>query len=134
MSTKTPSLLNWIIIIIAGITVGILTIYFIPAQWEILVWILLILMIGLYTGRKHTNKIFTNAFRNAFVMGITITMTHLKFIDDYFLSHPEELLLIENTFGNFSKTMILLMIAPVYWVILGVLSGLVALLLKKTLK
>lgn len=128
MNTKSFAFFPWLVVLITGVTTGMLTIYFIPAQWEILIWLLLVAGIGFFTSRRHDQSLFKHGFRYAFMMGIMITMTHLKFMEDYLLSHPEERLLMETIFEDTSKIIALLLIAPVYWVILGILSGLTSLL------
>ncbi|MDN5204618.1 hypothetical protein QQ008_24715 [Fulvivirgaceae bacterium BMA10] len=113
--------------LIIGITAGLLTAFIIPADFEIFVWITIIILIALYAVKSYNNRLFVKTFMNALFTGIVITSIHLIFLDHYLMNHPDEQKLLDS-FGIHSDRIGLLIIAPIYWIVLGLLTGGLALL------
>jgi len=116
---------------LAGISIGLVTIYVLPAEFELFLWPVLIVVIGYFAARTADQGLFWLGFRDALAVGISISFTHLVLTRDYLLSHPEEKQHIEDYDRNLAPQLVLLMSAPVYWLILGALSGLLAILWAK---
>ncbi|MFD2520003.1 hypothetical protein [Emticicia soli] len=119
---------------VAGISIGLVTIYVLPAEFELFLWPVLIVVIGYFAARTADQGLFWLGFRYAIVVGISISFTHLILTNDYFLSHPEEKQHIEDYNRSLAPQLVLLMWAPVYWLILGALSGLLTVLWSKVNK
>lgn len=116
---------------LAGLAIRLFTIYVLPAELELLLWSLLIVAIGYFTARAPLKNIFRRRFWHAVIIGISITLTHLILTNDYLRSHPEAKAQINNYAPGLAPQLVLLMAAPVYWLILGALSGLLAILWAK---
>jgi len=117
--------------VIAGIVTGLTTIFVIPVKFELLVWGLLIIAIALFAKRNFNEKLYVNAFLLAILTGVCITLTHLLFLDSYLDSHASEIAGLDEIKIFNSYVWTLLAIAPVYWVVLGIVSCLVIFLTNK---
>lgn len=124
-------LFKYLSVIVIRVITGITTIFLIPSQYDILIWIVLIVVLGYVSNSYFHRKIFWNAFALSVLVGISITATHLLFIDSYTESHKAEIATLDNIKTNNSYRITLLLIAPIYWFILGALSGLSALFYNK---
>lgn len=111
------------ITVLLGIVVGITTVFLVPVQFEIVVWLILIIGIGKACSRLFTESLFSKSFMLAALVGISITFTHLIFLDSYLDSHQEEMVTLDQIKIYDSYIATFLMIAPVYWLVLGSLSG-----------
>lgn len=116
---------------VAGISIGLVTIYVLSAEFELFLWPVLVVVIGYFAAKELSKKPFWTGFRYAMIVGISISFTHLILTSDYLLSHPEEKQHIEDYDRNLAPQLVLLMSAPVYWLILGALSGLLTVLWTK---
>ncbi|GAB4341016.1 MAG: hypothetical protein OHK0038_20640 [Flammeovirgaceae bacterium] len=125
---------SYIITLIFGITAGLTTLFIIPSQFEVAVWMLLVLFLGILAHYQFDRNPFRNAFVIAIFAGITITTTHLYFIKHYLMTHQEEIETLDKILIKNSYRLTLLMIAPIYWIILGFLTGVSTLALRKTLR
>ena len=118
------------ICLFVGTVSGLLTVFIIPAEFEILIWITIIVLIALYSVKSFGTQLFKKTFFNASLTGVVITSIHLIFLNDYLVSHLDEQELLDS-FGIHSDRIGLLMIAPIYWILLGLLTGSLALLLQR---
>lgn len=109
-----------------GILAGLLTIYVVPGQLEILIWLVLIVAIGGLCNAYYSGKIFLKTFSFAVLTGILVTLTHITFMEDYLSNHPDETEALSEMKLLNSDRFTLLAVAPVYWLVLGLLSGLAA--------
>lgn len=114
-----------------GILAGLVTIYAIPAKYELLLWIVLIIAGGAIAHKNFENHPFRNGFLFAVIIGLSITLTHIVFVNDYLSSHKDELQQIEKIKIANSYRLTLLVLAPIYWAVLGLLTGLCTLLWKR---
>ena len=117
---------KWAAAILIGFISGVITIYLIPNQFEILLWIILIVLIGLLGNRYYPDRPFVKTFGLALLTGIAITLTHITFLGDYLLSHKNEIEALNKIRLLNSDRLTLLIIAPIYWAVLGLSSGLIA--------
>ena len=124
------SVKNYLISIFTGISTGLLTLFIVPIEYEILVWLLLIIALGGVYSEMDQRKPFWNAFLCSLLVGCTITATHIMFLDTYIATHPSEIAMLKSYRLSYKLMITLLVIAPIYWLILGVLSGSVCLLFK----
>lgn len=114
--------------IFMGILAGLVTIYAIPAEYELLLWMVLIIAGGAIAQKNHENLPFRYGFVFAVIIGAFITLTHIVFVDDYLSSHKDEIQQIEKIKIAGSYRLTLLALAPIYWAVLGLLTGLCTLL------
>ncbi|OJJ13980.1 hypothetical protein BKI52_44750 [marine bacterium AO1-C] len=119
-----------LVYLIVGIIAGLLTIFVIAARFEIFVWLTIIVGLALYANAFFQASLFKHAFLYAFITGVTITATHLTFLGAYLKSHPEEQQTLTKL-GISSNYLGLLLIAPIYWLVLGLLTGGLALLIQR---
>lgn len=119
---------------VAGISIGLVTIYVLPAEFELFLWPVLIVVIGYFAARIADQGLFWIGFKYAIVIGMSITFTHLILTSDYLMSHPEAKQHVEDYNRSLAPQLVLLMSAPVYWLVLGALSGLLAVLWSKVNK
>ncbi|MDN5216003.1 hypothetical protein QQ020_28250 [Fulvivirgaceae bacterium BMA12] len=122
---------KYLISVIAGITAGLITLFIIPGQYEILIWLVLIIVLGIIYSKMFQQRLFLYAFAFSVLVGIIITIVHLSFVDVYLENHQDEMATLEDIKIYNSYRLTLMMIAPVYWLILGILSAFSALLFKK---
>lgn len=106
-----------------GSLVGLMTVFAVPSRFEIVVWLLLIANLGFLGSRLFPDAPFRRTFAFSLLVGITITSTHLVFVDAYLQGHPEEVETLEAVRILDSTRWTLLLIAPAYWAVLGSLSG-----------
>ena len=125
---------NYIYAAMAGLAIGFFTIYIFPTEFELFLWPVLIVAIVYFTAMTQKTSPFWAGFWYALVVAVSITITHLILIKDYLLSHPEEKQRINNYDPDLAPQLALLMVAPVYWLIFGALSGLLAILWTKVQK
>lgn len=109
-----------------GVFAGLITIYAIPGRFEILIWLILIVGTGWLGNKYYSGKLLGKTFVFAVLTGISVTLTHITFVNDYLLSHPEETEMLSEIRLLNSDRLTLLMIAPIYWLVLGLLSGFAA--------
>ncbi len=122
---------KYLISVIVGVNTGLITLFLIPSQYEVFVWLVLIIVLGVIYSKIFQQRLFRYAFTFSVLVGIVITTVHLSFLDIYLENHQEEMATLENIKIYNSYRLTLLMIAPVYWLILGILSGFSALFFKK---
>ena len=125
---------NYLYAIVAGIAIGLFTIYVLPAEFELFLWPMLIVAIGYFTAKINTPKLFWTGFWHGVIVGLSITVTHLVLTSDYLFSHPGEKQQINNYDPGLAPQLALLMQAPIYWLVLGGLSGLLTILWTKVQK
>ncbi len=118
--------------LIFGSMAGLITLFIIPSQFEIAVWLFLILFIGIYSHYQFANHKYKKTFVVSVLTGIAITLTHLYFIDQYLITHQEEIQTLDKILINNSYKLTLLIIAPIYWIIFGGLNVLMNLVIEKT--
>ncbi|MEM8968193.1 MAG: hypothetical protein AAGE93_17375, partial [Bacteroidota bacterium] len=91
-----------------------------------IVWaILIITIVGLCIKFFH-QKLFWETFLFSITTGATVTGTHLLFIEAYLESHQAEIIMLDAIKILDSYALTLLLIAPIYWLVLGLFSGLLA--------
>jgi hypothetical protein len=117
--------------VILGLVTGLITLFIIPSLFEIFVWLFLILIIGIYTHYQVNSNKYRKTFVIAVLTGIVITFTHLSFINQYLETHHEEIQMLDKILINNSYRLTLLIVAPIYWSILGVLSIGIRLVIEK---
>jgi hypothetical protein len=110
--------------VLSGVVLGLTTIYVLTGPWEILLWALLAGSIGFVVAKSHRTRVFLNGFWYAVLAGVCSTLTHITLIGDYLATHHDEKELMENMGLTASHRLTLLGIAPIYWMSLGLLSGL----------
>ncbi len=118
---------------LSGIAIGIITIYVLPDKLEFFLWPMLMITIGVAIANLYQRGLFQKGFWHGVVVGIGITLTHITLTADYLLSHEEEKEKIEE-FSEVAPQLLLLTVAPVYWLMLGGLSGLMAFLWHRSKK
>lgn len=111
--------------ILTGIIVGLITIFVLPNDFELLVWILLVFMIAFFAKRQFKSEVYLNTLLLAVIVGFSITTTHLLFLDNYLDSHKSEIAGLDEIKIHSSYGLTLFAIAPVYWLVLGLLSCIV---------
>jgi len=94
----------------------------------------MIVAIGYFGAKANIKSHFRTGFRYALAVGISITLTHLSLTSAYLSSHPAEKHQISNSYPDLAPQLVLLMAAPIYWLILGGLSGLMTILWTKVNK
>jgi hypothetical protein len=125
---------NYLYAALAGIATGLFTIYVLPAEFELFLWPMLIVAIGYFAAKTNSKQPFWKGFWYSLVVGVSITLTHLVLTTDYLLSHPAEKQQIINYDPGLAPQLVLLMSAPIYWLVLGGLSGLLSILWTKVKK
>jgi hypothetical protein len=119
-----------LIAVVSGIIAGILSIYVVPSQVEIGLWLLLVIVLGALAQRYLNKRLFLRSFLYGVIAGVFITLIHILLITDYLTSHAEEALAMEEI-GRGSDWLTILIFAPVYWIMLGLLTGLAAITWRK---
>lgn len=114
----------------SGIIAGLVSIYIVPSQVEIGLWLILIIALGAVTQRYLKEKLFLRSFLYGGITGMFVTLMHVLLITDYLASHAQEALAMEE-YGFGSDRLTLLVFAPVYWIMLGLLTGLAAITWRK---
>src|SRR6185436_8797882 len=110
-----------------GFLTGLLTLFVVPSVFELWLWLALIFSMALLAKRNFEyDRLFRRSFLFAVVTGICITLTHLIFIDKYLAGHAAEMEWMNKLDVLNSTRLSLLVIAPVYWVALGFLTGIIA--------
>lgn len=122
---------RYLLVLAIGFISGWSTVFLLPNQYEIIIWVFLIVFWGIVSCRIFEGKLFRSAFFLSFLTGMVITATHLFFIAEYLAHHREEVEALDSIKINDSYGLTLLITAPVYWLILGVLSGVTALLIHR---
>jgi lysylphosphatidylglycerol synthetase-like protein (DUF2156 family) len=115
---------------VSGIVAGAFSIYVVPPEIEIGLWLLLVIVLGALAQRYLKEKLFLRSFLYGIIAGIFITIMHILLIADYLTSHVQEALAMEEL-GIGSDRLTLLAFAPVYWIMLGLLTGLAAITWQK---
>lgn len=125
---------NYLYAIVAGIAIGLFTIYVLVAEFELFLWPVLIVSIGYFAAKADTKKHFWTGFWYALVLSLSITLTHLILTKDYLENHLAEKQQINARNPSIVPQLVLLIDAPIYWLMLGVLSGLMTVLWTKVNK
>jgi uncharacterized membrane protein YeaQ/YmgE (transglycosylase-associated protein family) len=120
-----------ILVILIGIVCGLITTFVVHSQYELLIWFVLIALIGVLGKKFYPDKTFSKTFVFALLVGIVITSTHLTFVKDYLLNHQEETETLNKIRIFNSDRLTLFVIAPVYWIVLGILSGFTAKIIRR---
>lgn len=111
-----------VLAVITGFICGLITIFAIPAQYELLVWLFLTIGISYYSIQEFKSKIYLNSFLFAAIIGVFITLTHIVFLNNYLKAHKDEIASLDTLKICNSYRLTLLMIAPFYWTVLGLIS------------
>lgn len=115
----------YLVALICGLLAGLTTLFIIPSQLELIVWLFLVLFIGVFSHYHFASHKYRKTFVISVLTGMTITLTHLYFIKQYLITHQEEIQMLNQILINNSYRLTLLIIAPVYWIILGLLTVLI---------
>jgi len=121
-----------LISVLGGILSGLITIYWLPPNLELFLWVFLVLVFSYLVAKYCPKNTFLKGFGCAFLLGILITTTHLLLITDYIQSHQVEITILKRFQITDSIPTTLLLIAPFYWFMLGIFISLLALVWKKT--
>lgn len=114
----------------SGVLTGVFSIYIVPSEVEIGLWLLLVIVLGALAERYLKERLFLRSFLYGIIVGVFITVIRIMLITDYLASHEQEALAMEE-FGIGSDWLTLLVFAPVYWMMLGLLTGLAAITWRK---
>ncbi|MGB0525460.1 MAG: hypothetical protein ACPGJS_20965 [Flammeovirgaceae bacterium] len=114
-----------LISIVLGTSTGLSTLFLIPSDYELMVWVILIITLAWSSLKLFQQKLFWNSFLFSIATGAIITVTHLLFIDAYLQSHPTEIKMLDTIKIFDSYTLTLLLLGPIYWLILASISGLI---------
>lgn len=125
---------NYSLAFLLGIVAGVSTVYVLPSTFEVVVWLLVIVLLAYASNRFWQKNIFQETFTLSIFSGVGTTITHLLFIHDYLQSHEEEIATLNSFKINDSHSLTLLLLAPLYWVILGVLAAITAVFFKSIMK
>jgi hypothetical protein len=120
--------------VLLGVACGFVTIHLAPAPWELLVWLGLIIALGFGVAKGNGARPFRYGFASAVLAGASITLTHLLFIERYIQSHPGEEAWLRSRDWLESARWVLLAMAPLYWAVLGVLTGVSARMWAKVIR
>jgi hypothetical protein len=120
-----------LIAVLIGITIGLATVFIVPSSFEIIVWLVLAFVLSIFVKVKFKIKIYTNTFLLAALCGMFVTLTHLFFLDNYLQSHQSEIAGLDQIKIYDSYRLTLLVIAPIYWIVLGLCSCLVLFIINK---
>jgi hypothetical protein len=110
-----------VLAVITGFICGLITIFTITAQYELLVWLLLTIGISNYSLQEFKSNIYLNSFLFAVIIGVFITLTHIFFFNSYLKEHKDEIASLDTLKICNSYRLTLLVIAPFYWAILGLI-------------
>ena len=110
-----------------GIVAGLITIYILSADFEPFLWITLAVAAAAIAQRNN-RPAFRSGFLIAVIIGAAVTLTHILLLDDYRSNHRHEMREIEKIKIADSYSVTLLAMAPIYWVLFGLVTGLVSLL------
>ena len=122
------------IALLVGFIAGLITLFIIPSEFEIFVWLVLILLISTYSQYQFEKYKYKKTFIISVLTGIVITLTHLYFINQYLLTHREEIQTLDKILITNSYRLTLFSIAPMYWIILGSLTVLMNLVIEKLIR
>jgi hypothetical protein len=111
---------------LAGVAAGVATIYFVPAAYEPLAWLVLIAALVALAVRIPTRRPAANGVVLGMQAGAAVTLVHLLFVDDYVATHAEEIAALQDHLLLGSLRLTLLAMAPLYWAVLAVLVAGVA--------
>lgn len=119
-----------LIAVLSGVAAGIFSIYLVPAEVEIGLWLLLVILLGVLAERYLKERLFFRSFLYGTIAGVFITLIHILLMTDYLASHERKVLAMEEN-GMGSDWLTLLVFAPVYWMMLGLLTALAAVTTRK---
>ena len=128
------SFISCAIALLLGFVAGLITLFIIPSEFEIFVWLFLILLISIYSQYQFEKSKYKKTFIISVLTGIVIMLTHLYFINQYLLTHREEIQTLDKILINNSYRLTLLIMAPIYWIILGSLTVLMNLVIEKLMR
>jgi hypothetical protein len=114
-----------------GVIAGLLTIYAIPVEYEIAVWILLTLAISYIAVNNFKWQVFKRTFVLALLSAISITVIHILLADDYARSHTAELAELKKLLPIETLELLMAITAPFYWILLGLCAGFCASAMRK---
>jgi len=123
----------FVIALFFGVGAGLTTLFLIQNQFEIFVWLLLIVIISIYSYYQFRSQKYRMTFIISVITGMTITLTHLCFVKQYLITHPNEIQTLDKILISNSYRLTLLMIAPAYWIILGILTLLMTVITEKVI-
>jgi len=124
----------FVIALFFGVGAGLTTLFLIQNEFEIFVWLLLIVIISIYSNYQFGSQKYRMTFIISVVTGMTITLTHLCFVKQYLVTHPNEIQTLDKILISNSYRLTLLVIAPAYWLILGILTILMSVVIEKVIK
>ena len=96
-----------------------------------MVWLAVISISGHIASNNFGNQLFFKTLLFVLPTGMVVTLTHIVLISDYLASHSDEIPHLEKINIAHSYRLTLLAIAPIYWALLGLLTGGAALLWRK---
>jgi hypothetical protein len=124
----------FVIALFFGVGAGLTTLFLKQNQFEIFVWLLLIVIISIYSNYQFGSQKYRMAFIISVITGITITLTHLIFVKQYLVTHSNEIQILDKILISNSYRLTLIVIAPAYWIILGILTKLTIVVIEKVIK
>lgn len=123
--------MKWLAPIAIGALAGIATLYIVPAKSEIFVWLALVIVTALASLPFPSRRKFLFSMIFGVVSGMTVTLVHLMLFGRYVETHGEETAAMAEFFHFKSPILPVLIMAPIYWLILGAFTGLLAQAIRK---
>ena len=115
-----------ITILTIGVAAGLISIFLLPSQFEILLWVVLAVVLGKLVQSSGLKRVFLGGLLGGALAGFAITMAHIAFVQDYMATHKEEMNALQPYMVGASYRLTLFVMAPVYWLILGIATGVAA--------
>jgi hypothetical protein len=130
--------MNWKLIFqlsLFGLIMAFGTISLIPQKIEAIFWVVIFIFCAVVIARSCTGKYFLYGFLVSMVNSLWITIAHIYFYDSYVKHHPDMAKMGENMHVLVTHPRLLMLIlAPVFGAVFGVVQGLFVFIASKIIK
>ena len=110
------------------------TVYFIPGNIELLIWLPIFLICAYVIGKKAPGKYFQHGFMVSLFNCVWITGAHILFSDTYLEGHREEAEMFSQGPMPTHPRLMMLLVGPVFGVIFGLVLGLFSFIAAKMMR
>jgi hypothetical protein len=124
--------MNWKLVLqlsMFGIAMGLAIVFFIPSKIEPILWLIIFVLSAYAIAQRCARLRFLNGLMVGLFDSLLKTTTHVIFFSAYLARHQQEIAMIRQITTAVSPLQLILLTSPVWGLVYGTITGLLALLI-----
>jgi predicted membrane-bound dolichyl-phosphate-mannose-protein mannosyltransferase len=117
-----------------GVAMGLGLVFFIPSNIEPILWLVIFVFSGYQIAKHCPKRRFLHGLLVGLFDSLLKTTTHLSLLSVYLARHQQEIAMIRKMTSAVTPVQLIVLTAPVWGLIYGVVTGLLAVLAASLIK